>query len=195
MSPLGRIAWKGARRSSEGVFVPRFELRRFVKDELIGWNSPNWYDNQSIDKDDPLTTPQIARRDRALIKKFAETEPAESPAVNVFFYWFGAEDDLPLKSSPAIVGLITAWADGQPDVPEAELLQLGGATSMDELWKRPAPFTPPPVSYIDLSAGKTVEPKTEKRKPEFVPPASLVPGSTPGTWRIKEPPEGALTPN
>jgi|GEM_PF-756533 len=195
MSPLGHIAWKGARRSSEGVFVPRLELRRFVKDELIGWNSPNWYDNQPIDKDDPLTTPQIARRDRALIKKFAETEPAESPAVNFFFYWFGTDDDLPLKSSPAIRRLITAWAEGQPDVPEAELLQLGGATSIEELWKRPAPFTPPPVAHIVFSEGKPVAPKTEKPKPEFVPPTSLVPGSTPGTWRIKEPPEGALTPN
>jgi len=94
---------------------------------------------------------------------------------------------------PVAKRLILAWLDGQPDVPGAELLQLGGATSMEELWKRPPPFqSPKPVAYIERSEDKPVEPKIEKPKPEFVPPAFLVPGSTPGTWRMKEPPEGVL---
>jgi hypothetical protein len=69
--------------------------------------------------------------------------------------------------------LVAAWADGQPDVPEAELLQLGEASSCEELWMKESP------EGSGVSSG-----------PKF-----LIAGSTPGTWRIKEPPEGALAPN
>jgi len=196
MSPRGRIEWSHLSRTRASHFVPRQELRILVKDELIGWDSPGWYDNQPIALDDPLTRPLVARRDRPRIRKFAGTNPAESPTINAWFYWFGTSSDVPRKSVPSIARLITAWADGQPDVPEDELLQLGGATSMEELWKRPAPLkSPQPVAYIEFSEDKPVDAKTEKPKPEFAPPAFLVPGSTPGTWRMKEPPEGALVPN
>jgi hypothetical protein len=196
MSPLGRLEWKGPHKSPQGLFVPRQELRMFVKDELMGWDSTEWYDNQPIATDDPLATPMVARRDRAFIKKFAETEPPKSPVVNLWFQWFGTNPDLPRKSAPAIRRLISAWADGQPDVPETELLQLGGATTMEGLCIRPAPLQlPEPVRHIEFSEDKPVEPKTEAPKPEFVPPAFLVRGSTPGTWRIKEPPDGALAPD
>jgi hypothetical protein len=196
MSPLGRLEWKGPHKSPQGLFVPRQELRMFVRDEQIGWDSTDWFDNQPIATSDPLTIPLVARRDRAFIKKFAETEPPKSPVINLWFQWFGPNPDLPRKSAPAIRRLISAWADGQPDVPEAELLQVGGATTLAELFIRPNPLpSPEPVQYIELSEDKPVEAKTEAPKPEFVPPAFLVPGSTPGTWRIKEPPEGALAPN
>ena len=181
ISPLGRLEWKGPQKTPVGLYVPRQELRMFVKDELMGWYSPEWYDNHPIATDDPLATPLVARRDRALIKKFAETVPAEGQAINVWFYWFGTETDLPRKSAPAIRRLISAWADEHPDVPEAELLPLGGATSFEELWKLPTPAAAIPA----------VNEKDEP-KPEFVHPAFLVPGSTPATWRLKEPPEGAV---
>jgi len=193
MSPLGRIEWSHLYKSRASHFVPRQNLRVFVKDELMGWDSPGWYYDHELTANDPLAVPLVARRDRTRIKKFAETYPAESPTINAWFYWFGTSSDVPRKSVPSIVRLITAWADGQPDVPGAELLQLGGATSMEELWKRPPPLqSPKPVAYIEHSEDKPVEPKIEKPKPEFVPPAFLVPGSTPGTWRMKEPPEGVL---
>ncbi len=196
MSPLGRLEWTGPYKTPRALFVPRQELRMFVKDELMGWDSTEWYDNKPIATDDPLATPLVARRDRALIKKFADTEPPKSQVVNLWFHWFGTNPDLPRKSAPAIRRLISAWADGQPDVPETELLQLGGATTMEGLFIRPNPLpSPEPARYIELSEDKPVEAKTEAPKPEFVPPAFLVPGSTPGTWRIKEPPEGALAPN
>ena len=190
MSPLGRLEWKGPYKSPLGLFVPRQELRMFVKDELIGWDTLAWYDNQPIATDDPLTTPLVARRDRALIRKFAETEPPKSPVINLWFQWFGTNPDLPRKSAPAIRRLISAWTDGQPDVPEAELLQIGGATTLAELFIRPTSLNAAPAVTLE-----TVEPKTEESNTEFVPPAFLVPGSTPGTWRIKEPPDGALAPN
>ncbi len=189
MSPLGRLEWTGPYKTTRGLFVPRQELRMFVKDELMGWDSTEWYDNQPIATDDPLATPLVARRDRALIKKFADTEPPKSQVVNLWFHWFGTNPDLPRKSAPAIRRLISAWADGQPDVPEAELLQLGGATTLTELFIRHTSANAAPAVTIE-----TVEPKTEESEPEFVPPAFLVPGSTPGTWRIKEPPDGALAP-
>ena len=196
MSPLGRLEWKGPHKSPQGLFVPRQELRMFVKDELMGWDSTEWYDNQPIATDDSLATPLVVRRDRALIKKFADTEPPKSTVVNLWFQWFGTNPDLPRKSAPAIRRLISAWADGQPDVPEAELLQLGGATTLTELFIRPTALpSPEPVRYIEFSEDKPVATKTDKPKTEFVPPAFLAPGSTPGTWRIKEPPEGALAPN
>lgn len=190
MSPLGRLEWKGPYKSPRALFVPRQELRMFVRDEQIGWDSADWYDNQPIATSDPLTTPLVARRDRAFIKKFAETEPPKSQVVNLWFQWFGTNLDLPRKSAPAIRRLISAWADGQPDVPEAELLQVGGATTLAELFIRPTSLNAAPAVTVE-----TGEPKTEEPKTEFVPPAFLVPGSTPGTWRIKEPPEGALAPN
>jgi hypothetical protein len=190
MSPLGRIEWKGPLKTPAGLFVPRQELRMFVKDELMGWDSPEWYDNQPIATDDPLATPLVARRDRAFIKRFAETEPPKSQVVNLLFHWFGTNSDLPRKSAPAIRRLISAWADGQPDVPEAELLQVGGVTTLAELFIRPTSLNAAPAVTVE-----TVEPKIEESNTEFVPPAFLVPGSRPGTWRIKEPPEGALAPN
>ncbi len=181
MSPLGRLEWNGPHKSIEDNFVPRLELRGFAKDELMGWDQPGWYDNYPIATDDPLASPLVVRRDRASVKRFADTGPGEIPAVNFFFYWFGTETDLPRKSAPAIRRLISAWADEHPDVPEAELLPLGGATSFEELWKLPTPAAAIPA----------VNEKDEP-KPEFVHPAFLVPGSTPATWRLKEPPEGAV---
>jgi len=125
MSPLGRIEWSHLYKSRASHFVPRQNLRVFVKDELMGWDSPGWYYDHELTANDPLAVPLVARRDRTRIKKFAETYPAESPTINAWFYWFGTSSDVPRKSLPSIVRLITAWADGQPDVPGAELLQLG----------------------------------------------------------------------
>jgi len=182
MSPLGRLEWKGPHKSSDGVFVPRQDLRLFVKDELMGWGTTaGWYDNLPIAADDPLTAPSVVRRDRARIKRFSETDPGENTTINVWFHWFGTRYDLYRKTAPAVRRLIAAWADGQPDVPEAELLQLGEATSVEELWR-------------DLSQEFPAAPEKDAPKPEFVPPTFLVPGSTPGTWRLKEPPEGAVAP-
>lgn len=183
ISPLGRLDWHGPHKSTAGVFVPKNELRMFVKDELVGWDSPGWYDNPPIGQGDSLV---VVRRDRPSIKKFSETGPGESTVINVHFHWFGTSADLPRKSAPAVRRLISAWADGNPDVPEAELLQLGGATSMEELWKLPLP----PGTVVLFAPEK----KDQEPKPEFVPPAFLVPGTAPGRWRIKEPPEGAVTP-
>ena len=191
MSPLGRLDWKGPRKTPEGAFVPRQDLRMFVKDELMGWNSPGWYDNHPIAAADSSV---VVRRDRTRIKKFAETGPGESDAINLWFYWFGTDTDVPRNSTPAIRRLISAWADGQPDVPEAELLQLGGAASMGELWKLPTPVASNAPTYGPTTTDENEEPKTEEPKPAFVPPAFLVPGNSPGTWRMKEPPEGAVAP-
>ena len=47
-------------------------------------------------------------------------------------------------------------------------------------------------ALLAAETSEVKEPKAEEPKPEFVPPAFLIPGSTPGTLRMKEPPEGAV---
>ena len=79
------------------------------------------------------------------------------------------------QAVPAARRLILAWLDGQPDVPEADLLETvresyGEAATWENLWRFGA-------------------------ADHHLMTAILEPGSTPGTWRIKEPPEGALAPN
>ncbi len=42
VSSLGRIGWTKENAPTEAVFVPRHELKGFVTDELLGWNSMTW---------------------------------------------------------------------------------------------------------------------------------------------------------
>ena len=71
MSPLGRIEWSHLYKSRASHFVPRQNLRVFVKDELMGWDSPGWYYDHELTANDPLAVPLVARRDRTRIKNEA----------------------------------------------------------------------------------------------------------------------------
>jgi hypothetical protein len=174
-SPLGVLAWNQKCVSPRGVFVPTQGLEMFVTDRLFGWGMNGWDDDRQITMDESLAMPLVARRDRGFIKRFSSAPPENSSVNGTAFHfrWFDEGSFIEPKSLPAVQRLVAAWADGQPDVPEAELLQLGEASSWKELWRKEIP------EGSAVSSG-----------PKF-----LIAGSTPGTWRIKEPPEGALAPN
>ncbi len=111
------------------------------------------------------------RRDRALIRKFAESEGPDGGGNTFWFHWFSTDTyELHRSSLPAIQRLIIAWSDGQPDVPESDLMQLGEASSFEQLWVKPIP------GGVALYGEAQPQPKD---KPQFDPPAFLVPGSTP----------------
>jgi hypothetical protein len=70
--------------------------------------------------------------------------------------------------------LVEAWVDGMPEVAESELLAIareasGSGSTWEQIWDYPA-------AEVHLMS------------------SILVAGSAPGTWRIKEPPEGAVQP-
>jgi serine/threonine protein kinase len=168
-SPQGVLAWNLKCVASERVFVPTQGLEMFVTDRLIGWGSYGWDDNRPITMDESLAMPLVARRDSAFIRRFADVWPENNNSVNVFFHWFENHSDIRRKSVPAVRRLLAAWADGQPEVPESELLQLGEASSWEGLW--------------------AYSPKGSEALSE---PTFVIAGSDPGTWRMKEPPEGAI---
>jgi serine/threonine protein kinase len=174
-SPLGVLAWNQKCVSPGAVFVPTQGLEMFVTDKLVGWGINGWNDYRPIAMDESLAMPLVVRRDHGFIRRLSDAPP-ENSSINggtaYQFRWFDNAILIKPKSVPVVQRLVAAWADRQPDVPESELLQLGEASSWEELW------TEGPEGSGAFS------------RPEF-----LVAGNAPGTWRMKEPPEGALTPN
>lgn len=175
-SPLGVLAWNQKCVSPGGVFVPTQGLEMFVTDRLVGWGINGWIDHRPIAMDNSLAMPLVVRRDRGFIRRLSEAPPENSSvsgAIAFYFRWFDDASFIKPETVPAVQRLVAAWADGQPDVPESELLQLGEASSCEELWMEKSP------EGSAVSSG-----------PKF-----LIAGSMSGTWRMKEPPEGALAPN
>ena len=175
---LGSLQW--GRSVPEGFHVPANETKVRVFDPGFSWwGNPgfSWWGNQNSLPFDPAqyaTEPFVVRLTRRSIKEAANRDFQEFIKGEVPLYWFNDHSTVPTKSVPAVRRLVIAWADGQPDVPETELLSLGGAASFEGLWTLPAhqvTQTPDPEQHM-----KTL----------------LLPGSTPGTWRMKEPPAGAV---
>jgi hypothetical protein len=121
----------------------------------------------------PIVVPALSRN---FIKETVMTTEGNKTDYNDALLWFRRYSTyMSSEAVPAARRLILAWADGKPDVPEAELLEAvkeasGDVVSWENLWQ---------IGAAD----------------HHLMTAILEPGSTPGTWRIKEPPEGALAPN
>jgi hypothetical protein len=174
-SPLGILAWNQKCASPGAVFVPTQGLEVFVTDRLVGWGISGWTDHRPIAMDETRAMPLVVRRDRGFFRRLSDAPP-ENISVNgtAFQYrWFDDASFIKPRSVPAVQRLVAAWADGQPDVPESELLQLGGVSLWEELWME------------ESREGSAVS-----SEPKF-----LIAGSTPGTWRMREPPEGTLAPD
>lgn len=120
-----------------------------------------------------IVVPPLSRK---LMKEIVTNTEIQNSGFEDTLLWFRPiETYLSSRAVPAVRRLVLAWLDGQPDVPEAELLEIvressGDAVTWENLWQFGA-------------------------ADHHLMTAILEPGSTPGTWRIKEPPEGALAPN
>jgi hypothetical protein len=171
----GEIAWNGPFHSTEGIFVPQDKTFATISDEMMAWNISSFIDHREIDRTPPQESSYVFIRDRAAVKRFSEAKPRGIGALESL-RWFGENGHFSEENLPIVRRLIAAWADGQPDVPEAELLTLGKATTLDELW----------ADKLVLGATVVTIPPNESLQ------NLVVPGSTPGTWRIKEPPAGAV---
>ncbi len=163
--PQGVISWR--RSVPEGFHIPQGDLKYDVSYKPgFGWPGE---DSRSLDISQ-LTDQRlvISRLTKAMVREAVNREYDYSQVQLSSMNWFREQSTtLPTTAVPAAKRLILAWLDGQPDVPESELLTLGKAESFELLWK------------VGVPADQLM-------------PAFLVPGSTPGTWRIKEPPEGAV---
>lgn len=119
----------------------------------------------------PVVVPPLSRK---LIKQIVMNTENNNAGFDDTLVWFQPyETYMSLSAVPAARRLVLAWVDGQPDVPESELLAVikessGSSVAWEHLWQYGA-------AEIHLMT------------------SILEPGSTPGTWRIKEPPEGAVT--
>lgn len=166
---FGLIAWKGAMSSPRTFHVAGRAPVGTVFDKMLGWDGQSAFHEFALVPANSTENPIVIRRDRAAIKRFSE-QYVTNRNQPLPLQWFGESGQLLHERLPIARRLIAAWAEGYPDVPETELLQLGQVNSIDELWM------------------------ARQYKPEETLKALVIPGSTPGTWRIKEPPEGAVTP-
>jgi len=172
----GEMTWNGPFHSTEGVFVPPARTLAIISDEMMTWLFSGTSDHREIDRTQPKESPYVFSRDRSAVKRFSEdTFRGESGPISM--RWFGETGYFFNDHLPIVRRLIAAWADGQPDVLEAELLALGKVATLDELW------------VVVLRHKSAFDPEMQ---PHETLKALVIPGSTPGTWRIKEPPAGAV---
>ena len=109
---------------------------------------------------------------KAAMRRIIDANRKESGQYGSYLGWFEEKSiSLPKHAVKAAERLMLAWLDGQPEVPEAELLQIGGVETWEMLWAN-----------------------GQSGQPEKLMTIVLQPGSAPGTWRLKEPPEGAVAP-
>ena len=159
---VGQIEWSG--QAVFEAFVPRQAVQGVLSDDSLGL-----FEDISIPAVELEAGAWVVRRDLNSIKRCAEgLKATEGPDSVVRMIWFGEWADVANYSVPAARRLVMAIAEGQPDVPEAELLELGHVATLDELWA------------------------VADQKPDETLKTIVIPGSTPGTWRLKEPPEGAV---
>lgn len=163
---VGQIAWNSPAQlpAVYEAFVPRQQIQGILADDSLGLHGAD----VAIPANELEVGTWVVRRD---LKRCAESLRAagelQPPAQLI---WFGEVAYISNNTVPVARRLVLAIAEGKPDVPETELLALGQAATLDELWR----------------AGFQISEQTLK--------ALVIPGSTPGTWRLKEPPEGAVTP-
>ena len=168
---LGTIRWSHS--VPEGFKVPDAGISCQVV-----YQDFRWLDVQRISfqvdpfSEAPIVVPPLSRN---VIKETVLTTDVSYQGFPRLLWFRRLETYISPQAVPAARRLILAWLDGQPDVPEAELLETvresyGDAATWENLWRFGA-------------------------ADHHLMTAILEPGSTPGTWRIKEPPEGALAPN
>ena len=148
------------------AFVPQQQIQGILSDDSLGL----FGENVSISADELEAGTWVVRRDLNSIRRCAESLKSYG-GPRILLEWFGTAVYVDDSRIPAARRLVMAIAEGKPDVPETELLELGQVATLDELCAVP------------------------NEKPEETLKALLVPGSTPGTWRLNAPPEGALAPN
>jgi len=168
---LGTVRWSHS--VPEGFKVPDAGISCQVV-----YQDFRWLDVQRISfqvdpfSEAPIVVPPLSRN---VIKETVLTTDVSYQGFPRLLWFRRLETCISPQAVPAARRLILAWLDGQPDVPEAELLETvresyGDAATWENLWRFGA-------------------------ADHHLMTAILEPGSTPGTWRIKEPPEGALAPN
>ncbi|RLS52425.1 MAG: serine/threonine protein kinase [Planctomycetota bacterium] len=163
----GTMTW--SRPVPEGFTVPEGALRFSVLYQPGFWwpgDDTHPLDLASL----PDQTLVVGRLTKAIMREAITRTEDWSQVQGLNIYWF-REHSTRIRSSaaPAAKRLIQAWLDGQPDVPETELLALGKAENWAVLWQYYA--------------------ETNNLMTDIVEP-----GNEPGMWRMKEPPEGAVAP-
>jgi hypothetical protein len=164
---LGKIEWNSPVQlpSVFEAFVPQQQIQGVLSDDSLGL----YREDTSIPADELEAGTWVVRRDLNSIRRCAESLKSFG-GPHVLMEWFGAAAYVGDSRIPAARRLVMAIAEGKPDVPETELLELGKAATLDELCA------------------------VQNQKPEQTLKALIIPGNTPGTWRLKEPPEGAVQP-
>ncbi len=164
---LGQIEWNSPAQPPAvfEAFVPQQQVQGILSDDSLG----QYREDVLIPAGELEAGTWIVRRDLNSIRRCAESLKSYG-GPHILLEWFGAAAYFDDSRIPVARRLVMAIAEGKPDVPETELLELGHVATLDELCAVP------------------------DKKPEETLKALIVPGSTPGTWRLKAPPEGAVQP-
>ncbi len=169
ISDRGELTW--GRSVPDGFLLPTGPLKyRVTYDPGFSW--PGDHDAKPVVPDVlPNQTLVVGGLTKADMRTTVVGQQHKFDGYGLSFRWFSERYlSVDTDAVPVAERLILAWLDGQPDVPQTELVQLGKSESWEKMWRN-------------------VRPDEENM------PRVIEPGSTPGTWRMKEPPEGALAPN
>ncbi|MFO0940835.1 MAG: protein kinase [Pirellulales bacterium] len=165
----GAMYWN--RSVPEGFHVPGGQLHyEVIYQDGFSWtgDTRKVLDLQSLSNQTLIVGPLTRTRMRDFVLSGQRTAGDNGMG----FYWFDKDAIyLDKHAVKAAERLILAWLDGEPDVSEAELLRLGKVDSWEKLW----------------SNGQSSLPRSNMT-------FALIPGKEPGTWRMKEPPAGAVQP-
>jgi hypothetical protein len=168
-SDRGQLAWH--RSVPNGFAIPAGELSYdVIYNPGFGWPGVN--DAKQFEPDAlPNQTLVVGGLTKSAMREKLIANQSESGKYRSSLRWFRqTSTSLDKHAIRAAERLVLAWLDGQPDVAESELLQLGMSESWEKLWFNGRPEDEHMLQVIE-------------------------PGRTPGTWRMKEPPDGALVPN
>ncbi len=168
---LGSIRW--SQSVPDGFHVPGAGISYQVNYRKFKWPNAQPASVQ-VDpfSDAPIVVPQLSR---SVVREIVANTPlARSGNNSASLTWFSKYDHIYMSPDavPVVRALVLAWLDGHPDVLESELLAVynefsGKTTTWENLWQYPG------AGILLMTS-------------------ILEPGKTPGSWRIKDPPEDAL---
>ncbi len=152
--PMGLISWS---RSSPREFHLPFGALTY---EVVYKKGFSWPGSGSrldfVPESLPKQTLTVGKPTKTDMRRMVEAYHNEAGQNGAYLGWF---EDQPVSLGKQGVKpaerLLLAWLDGQPDVPETELLQIGGVETWEKLWENGQSGQPEKLMTFVLQPGST----------------------------------------